>query len=197
MIPRDFYRSPATPDDGVKHYRPTSLTRRLNVVMLAGGVGVMLWLARNAADMERWLAVGGLLLVAVFMAVGVAYVSTVRVAIDARSIVRTWLCGRRLVVWEDIRQLGLSQYKGSVSLVIRQKKKRFMSLSSDTFDWQDIRCMHRDILLALGLDTQPMWPASPRYLGFVDVEQVLRYKRFLAEDPGHGVRMPSEPSSHE
>ena len=131
------------------------------------------------------------------MAVGVAYVSTVRVAIDARSIVRTWLCGRRLVVWEDIRQLGLSQYKGSVSLVIRQKKKRLMSLSSDTFDWQDIRCMHRDILLALGLDTQPMWPASPRYLGFLDVEQVLRYKRFLAEAPGRGVRMPSEPSSHE
>jgi hypothetical protein len=197
MIPRDFYRSPAAPDDGVKHYRPTSLTRRLNVVMLAGGVGVMLWLARNTADMERWLAVGGLLLVAVFMAVGVAYVSTVRVAIDARSIVRTWLCGRRLVVWEDIRQLGLSQYKGSLSLVIRQKKKRLMSLSSDTFDWQDIRCMHRDILLALELDTQPMWPASPRYLGFVDVEQVLRYKRFLAEAPGREFRVPSEASSHE
>jgi hypothetical protein len=187
MIPRDFHRSPVIPDTGVKHYRPTALTRMRNVVMLAGGIGVMLWLARNAADMERWRAVGGLLLIAVFMAVGLAYVSTVRVAIDARSVVRTWLGGRRLIVLDEIRQLGLSQYKGSVSLVIQQKKKRLMSLSSNTFDWQDIRCMHRDILLALGLDNQPMWPRSPDYLGFVDVEQVLRYKRFLAEAPGRGV----------
>jgi hypothetical protein len=187
MIPRDFHRSPVTPDTGVKRYRPTSVTRRLNVVMLAGAIGVMLWLAKNASDLQRWFSVVGLLLIAFFMAALLAYVSTVRVAIDARSIVRTWLGGRRVIVLEDIAKLGLSQYKGSVSLVIRPRKKRRMSLSSDTFDWQDIRCMHRDILLALRLDDQPMWPQSPRFIGFLDVEQVLRYRRFLAEAPGRGV----------
>lgn len=184
MTPRDFYRSPPTPDTGVKHYRPAAYVGRLNVVMLLAGIGFMLWLARNAADQTRWLATGVLLLVAVLMVAGLAYVSTVRVAIDARTVTRTWLGGRRLIVLEDIRQLGLSQYKGTVSLVIRHRTKRGMTLTSDTFDWQDIRCMHRDILLALGLDSEPMWPQSPRYLGFVDVEQVLRYKRFQAEVSG-------------
>ena len=176
----DFHRSPA-PDIEVKHYRPTSAGRWRNVVILMVGVGGALWFARNATDHARWLAAGLWGLVAVLLATGLVYVSTVRVAIDARTIRRTWLAGRRTIVLEEIAQLGLSQYKGTVSLVIRQRRKLFMSLSSDTFDWQDIRCMHRDILLALGLDTPPMWPQDPSYLGYLDVEQVLRYKRFKEE----------------
>lgn len=184
MTPHDFYLSPATPDTDVKHYCPTSQMRGLNVVMFGAGIGVMLWFAIGAAWQARWPAAGGLLLFAMLMTAGLAYVLTVRIAINARAIERTWLGGQRVIVLEDIRMLGLSQYKGTVSLVIRVRRKRGLRLTSDTFDWQDIRCMHRDILLALGLDSEPMWPQSHRYLGFLDVEQVLRYKRFQAEDSG-------------
>lgn len=181
MRPRDFHRSPATADSEIKHYRPTSAGRWRNIIILGVGVGGTLWFARNAADRTHWLATGLWGLVAVLLATGLVYVLTVRVAIDARTIRRTWLAGHRTIVLEEIGQLGLSQYKDTVSLVIRQRRRLFMSLSSDTFDWQDIRCMHRDILLALGLDTQPMWPGSPRHVGSLDVEQVLRYRRFQAE----------------
>jgi hypothetical protein len=112
---------------------------------------------------------------------GVAYVATVRVVIDDRAFASTWLVGRRVIVLEDIAQLGLVQYKGTVSLLIRKSRWRQLSLSSDAFDWQDVRCMHRDILLALSLDTEPMWPTAPRWLGMLDVAAVLRYRRFQAE----------------
>ncbi len=181
MTPRDFNRCPAATDAEIKHYRPTSAGRWRNIIILGVGVGGTLWFARNAADHAHWLAAAMWGLFAVLMATGLVYVSTVRVSIDARTVVRTWLGGRRTIVLEEIGQLGLSQYKGTVSLVIRQRRKLFMSLTSNTFDWQDIRCMHRDILLALGLDTQPMWPGSPRHVGSLDVEQVLRYRRFQAE----------------
>jgi hypothetical protein len=181
MAPRDFCFSATTPDAGGKHYGPPSYMCRTNVVMLVVGIGVMLWLTSRAVEQARWLHVGVLLLAAVLMGAGLAYVATVRVTIDKRTIERTWLGGRRVIVLEDIGKLGLSQYQGTVSLVIRGRQKGAMRLSSDTFDWQDIRRMHRDILLALGLDSEPMWPQSPRYLGFLDVEQVLRYKRFQAE----------------
>ncbi len=85
---------------------------------------------------------------------------------------------------EDIAQLGLVQYKGTLSLLIRKSRWRQLSLSSDTFDWQDVRCMHRDILMALGLDTEPMWPTAPRWLGTLDVAAVLRFRRFQAEMQG-------------
>jgi hypothetical protein len=182
---RAFLRTPAAPDTKVRLYHPTSAGCWRNIIILTVGVGGALWFARNTADHTHWLATGAWVLAAVLMVTGLVYVLTVRVAIDARTITRTWLGGRRTIVLEEIGQLGLSQYKRTVSLVIRQRRKRFMALTSDTFDWQDIRCMHRDILLALGLDTQPMWPGSPRHVGSLDVEQVLRYKRFQAEMSGH------------
>lgn len=191
MRPCDFYRPRAIPDTGVKHYRPTPQMRSLNVVMLGSGIGVILWLLRNAAWQTHWLAAGALLLVAALMAAGLVYALTVRVTIDPQAIQRNWLCGRRAMVLKDIRQLGLAQYKGSVTLMISVRQKPSMSLSSDMFGLQDIRCMHRDILLAIGLDDEPMWPRSPRYLGFLDVEQVLRYRRFQAEVSG-GAKATSE-----
>jgi hypothetical protein len=116
--------------------------------------------------------------------VGAVYVATVRVVIDDRTFVRTWLVGRRVIVLEDIAQLGLVQYKGTVSLFISKSRWRQLSLSSDVFDLQDVRYMHRDILLALGLDTEPMWPTAPRWLGMLDVAGVLNYRRFQAEMRG-------------
>lgn len=181
MSSRDFFRSPPTHVADEKHYRSAPHAYGLTVVMLWAGIGGMLWLARDLAGQGRWPAAGVFFLVAGLLAIGLVYVSTVRVAIDARTIVRTWLGGRRLIVLEDTARLGLWQYKGTLSLTIRDTKKRSIRLTSDTFDWQDIRCMHRDILLALGLDSEPMWPQSPRYLGFLDVEQVLRYKRSQVE----------------
>lgn len=177
MEPRDFYRPTAVPGSEIKHYRPRPPTRMLYAALLVGCIGFFLWLLRGTAWRADWL----LLLIAVSMVIGLIYALTVRVVIDARTITRSWLAGRRVVVLENIGKLGFTQYKGSVSLLIRGTKKRGMNLlrfSSDTFDLQDIRCMHRDILLALGLDDEPTRPQSPVRLGFMDIEQMLRYKHF-------------------
>jgi hypothetical protein len=36
----------------------------------------------------------------------------------------------------------------------------------------------------LGLDTEPMWPTVPRWLGMLDVAAVLGHRRFQAEMQG-------------
>ncbi|MDE2281115.1 MAG: hypothetical protein KGK04_16215 [Xanthomonadaceae bacterium] len=177
MDPRGFYRPTAIPDSEIKHYCPRPRTRMFYAALLVGCIGFFLWLFRGMAWRADWL----LLLIAVSIVIGLIYALTVRVVIDARTITRSWLAGRRVVVLESIEELGFDQgVKGGPSLVIRGTKKRsvnLLTLSSDIFELQDIRCMHRDILLALGLDDdEPMWREGP--LGYLDVQQVLRYKHF-------------------
>lgn len=169
---------------GSKHYSPRLQTRLLNTVGLLVCGGMALWWAWRGLGNQHPLLAGLFALGAAVAVIGLAYVATVHVVIDDRTFVRTWLAGRRVIVLEDIAQLGLVQYKGKVSLLIRKSRWRQLSLSSDTFDWQDVRCMHRDILLALGLDTEPMWPTAPRWLGMLDVAAVLSYRRFQAEMQG-------------
>jgi len=180
----DINGSLATPGAGGKHYSPFPQTRLLNTLVLLVCSGWALWMAWRGLGNHHPMLAGAFVLGAVVAITGVAYVATVRVVIDDRTLVRTWLMGRRVIVLEDIAQLGLVQYKGTVSLLVRKSRWRQLSLSSDTFDWQDVRCMHRDILLALGLDTEPMWPTAPRWLGMLDVAAVLSYRRFQAERQG-------------
>jgi hypothetical protein len=180
----DINGSLAAPGTGGKQYSPCPQTRLLNTLALLLCGGVALWMAWRGLGNHHPLLAGVVALGAVLAITGVAYVTTVRVVIDDRTLVRTWLMGRRVIVLEDIAQLGLVQYKGTVSLLIRKSRWRQLSLSSDAFDWQDVRCMHRDILLALGLDTEPMWPTVPRWLGMLDVAAVLSYRRFQAERQG-------------
>lgn len=180
----DINGSHAAPGTGSKHYSPCPQTRLLNTLALLVCGGVALWGVWRGLGNHHPLLAGVFALGAAVAITGLAYVATVRVVIDDRTLVRTWLVGRRVIVLEDIAQLGLAQYKGTVSLIIRKSRWRQLSLSSDTFDWQDVRCMHRDILLALGLDTEPMWPAAPRWLGMLDVAAVLSYRRFQAEMQG-------------
>ncbi|RDI96869.1 hypothetical protein DVT68_19265 [Dyella solisilvae] len=180
----DINGSQATPGTGGKHYSPRPQSRLLNTLALLVCGGVALWGAWRGLGNHHPLLAGLFALGAVVAITGLAYVATVRVVIDDRTFVRTWLLGRRVIVLEDIAQLGLVQYKGTVSLLVRRSRWRQLSLSSDTFDWQDVRCMHRDILLALGLDTEPMWPTAPRWLGMLDVAAVLSYRRFQAEMQG-------------
>lgn len=174
----------AGPGTGSKHYSPCPQTCLLNTLALLVCGGVALWGAWRGLSNHHPLLAGIFALGAIYAITGLAYVATVRVVIDDRTLVRTWLVGRRVIVLEDIAQLGLVQYKGTVSLLIRKSRWRQLSLSSDAFDWQDVRCMHRDILLALGLDTEPMWPTAPRWLGMLDVAAVLSYRRFQAEMQG-------------
>lgn len=147
-----------------------------------------LWEAWQGLGNNHPLIAGLFALGAAVAVTGLAYVVTVRVVIDDHTLVRTWLVGRRVIVLKDISQLGLVQYKGTVSLLIRKSRWRQLSLSSNTFDMQDVRCMHRDILLALGLDTEPMWPTAPRWLGMLNVAGVLSYRRFQAEMQGSDGR---------
>jgi hypothetical protein len=181
LSPYDINGSHAAHDTGSKRYNPRSQARLLNTLVLLVCGGMALWGAWRGLGNHHPLLAGASALAAAVAVAGLAYVATVRVVIDNRTLVRTWLIGRRVIMLEDIARLGLVQYKGTVSLVIRTSRWRQLSLSSDTFDWQDVRCMHRDILLALGLDTEPMWPAAPRWLGMLDVAAVLRYRRFQAE----------------
>lgn len=176
--------SHVAPDTVSKHFNPLPQARLLNTVALLVGGGMALWEAWRGLGNHHPVLAGAWALGAAVAVAGLAYVATVRVVIDDRTLVRTWLLGRRVIVLEDIAQLGLVQYKGTVSLVIRTSRWRQLSLGSDTFDWQDLRCMHRVILLALGLDTEPMWPTAPRWLGMLDVAAVLRYRRFQAEMQG-------------
>jgi len=188
---RDFYRPTAVPDSEIKHYRPLPRTRMFCAALLVGCIGFFLSLLRGATWRTDWQ----LFLIAVLMVIGLIYALTVRVAIDARTITRSWLAGRRVVVLENIGELGFDQsVKGGPSLVIRGKKKRsvnLLTLSSDIFELQDIRCMHRDILLALGLDDdEPMWHGGS--LGYLDVQQVLRYKRFKEDAARRGSAASAE-----
>jgi|GEM_PF-1901820 len=176
--------SHGVPTTGSKHYSPRPQTRALNTLALLVCGGVALWWAWQGLGNHHPLLAGIFALGAAVAIAGAVYVATVRVVIDDRTLVRAWLVGRRVIVLEDIAQLGLVQYKGTVSLLIRKSRWRQLSLSSDAFDWQDVRCMHRDILLALGLDTEPMWPTAPRWLGMLDVAAVLSYRRFQAEMQG-------------
>lgn len=176
--------SHATVGAGSKHYSPHPPMRLLNSLALLVCGGWALWEGWRGLGTHHPLLACVCALGAVVAVTGLAYVATVRVVIDDRTLVRTWLVGRRIIVLEDIAQLGLVQYKGTVSLVIRKSRWRQLSLSSNSFDWQDVRCMHRDILLALGLDTEPMWPTAPRWQGMLDVAAVLNYRRFQAEMQG-------------
>lgn len=178
--------SNAASDTKSKQYSPYPQTRALNTLALLVCGGMALWWAWRGMGKHHPLLAGVFALGAAVAIAGLAYVATVRVFIDDRTLVRTWLLGRRVIVLEDIAQLGLVQYKGTVSLLIRKSRWCQLSLSSNTFDWQDVRCMHRDILLALGLDTEPMWPAAPRWLGMLDVAAVLSYRRFQTEMQGSG-----------
>lgn len=153
--------SHAVPDTGNKHYSPRPQTRLLNTLALLVCGGMALWWAWQGLGNHHPLLAGSFALGAAGAIAGVVYLATVRVVIDDRTLVRTWLAGRRVIVLEDIAQLGLVQFKGTVSLLIRKSRWRQLSLSSDAFGLQDVRCMHRDILLALGLDTEPMWPTAP------------------------------------
>ncbi|MGC1551116.1 MAG: hypothetical protein WA777_21540 [Rhodanobacter sp.] len=184
LSPGDINGSHAVPDTGSKYYSPCPQTRLLNTLALLVCGGMALWWAWRGLGNHHPLLASIFALGAVVAIVGVVYVVTVRVVIDDRTLVRAWLVGRRVIVLDDIAQLGLVQYKGTVSLLIRKSRWRQLSLSSDAFDWQDVRCMHRDILLALGLDTEPMWPTAPRWLGMLDVAAVLSYRRFQAEMQG-------------
>lgn len=180
----DINGSQATLGTASKHYCPRPQSRLLNTLALLVCGGVALWEAWRGLSNHHPLLAGIFASGAAVAITGLAYVATVRVIIDDRTFVRTWLVGRRVIVLEDIAQLGLVQYRGTVSLLVRRSRWRQLSLSSDTFDWQDVRCMHRDILLALGLDTEPMWPTAPRWLGMLDVAAVLSYRRFQAEMQG-------------
>lgn len=180
----DIIGSHAASGTESKHYSPCPQTRLLNTLALLFCGGGALWMAWRGLGNHHPLLAGVFALGAAVAIASVAYMATVRVVIDDRALIRTWLVGRRVIVLEDIAQLGLVQYKGTVSLLIRRSRWRQLSLSSDTFDWQDVRCMHRDILLALGLDTEPMWPTAPRWLGILDVAAVLSYRRFQAEMQG-------------
>lgn len=176
--------SHAAPGSGSKHYSPRPQTRLFNTLALLLCGGTALWWAWRGLGNHHPLLAGTFVLGAAVAITGMVYVATVRVVIDDRTFVRTWLVGRRVIVLEDIAQLGLVQYKGTVSLLIRKSRWRQLSLSSDVFDQQDVRYMHREILLALGLDTEPMWPTAPRWLGMLDVAGVLNYRRFQAEMRG-------------
>jgi hypothetical protein len=173
--------APGGSDTKNKHYSPYPQTRVLNALALLVYAGMLLWWAWRGLGNHHPLLAGVFVLGAAALIAGMPYVATVRVLIDDRTLVRTWLLGRQVIVLETIAQLGLVQYKGTVSLSIWKSRWRHLSLSSNTFDWQDVRCMHRDILLALGLDTQPMWPTAPRWLGKLDVAAVLRYRRFQSK----------------
>lgn len=184
LPPGDIKVSRAIPDLGGRHYSPLPRTRLLNTLaLLVCGGGALWWAWKGLGNHHPLLAISFALGAAVAFA-AVVYVGTVRVVIDDRTLMRAWLLGRRVLVLEDIAQLGLVKYKGTVSLLIRKSRWRQLSLSSDVFDWQDVRCMHRDILLALGLETEPMWPTAPHWLGMLDVAAVLRYRRFQAEMQG-------------
>jgi hypothetical protein len=184
FAPGGIIGSHAVPGAGSKHYSPRPLTRLLNTLALLLCGGVALWWAWRVLGNHHPLLAGIFVLGAAVAITGMVYVATVSVVIDDRTFARTWLAGRRVIVLEDIAQLGLVQYKGTVSLFISKSRWRQLSLGSDVFDLQDVRYMHRDILLALGLDTEPMWPTAPRWLGMLDVAGVLNYRRFQAEMRG-------------
>jgi hypothetical protein len=127
------------------------------------------------------IALGGVALIDALLFTCAVYWSTVRVAIDERVLVRTWLWNRRVVVLQDICQLSLLSGKDTLMLLIRYGKRQSISLTSNAFDKQDVRRMHRDILVNLGFDSEPMWPTNPGYFGRLDIAQMLRYRRFQRE----------------
>lgn len=172
---------PSDSDLTIKRYSPWRGSLIPNWVLFGAWIGITIWLAPKAIAQGALLLCGVFALIDALLFTCLVYWSTVRIAIDGRAIVRTWLWGRRVVVLEDIGQMSLFQAKDSLVLHIRYGQKQSMSLTSNAFDKQDVRRMHRDILVALGFRSEPMWPTNPGYFGRLDIAQMLRYKRFQEE----------------
>jgi hypothetical protein len=94
---------------------------------------------------------------------------TVRIEMDAQSIVRSWMFGSTIVPIRKINLLNWGGSKGQQILTIRFEQ-RWIQLSSLTFTRPQLHEIQDDILAFRGLEGQPLWPPMAPY---VDIDKML------------------------
>jgi hypothetical protein len=111
--------------------------------------------------------------VAVLLSIWLIFMLTTRVDMNDRSIVRSWLFGRKVVPIEDITKLQWGGARGQTILTVMYGKRRFIGLSSIVVSRENLLGMQKDILALHGLEGESLWPPMAPY---VDIQKMTELK---------------------
>lgn len=156
-----------------KHYAPSMRSRLSGLVVVVPGSTLCFWVGVSLA--LQWHVFVGVVYVVLGMLLilRLLYGLTMRVDMDTKSIMRTWLLGRRIVPIDDIHRLSWGGGRGQLLLGIHYGKKRHIQLGSTELTKEELREMQRDILAIRGLEGEPLWPRMTEY---VDIDKMIERK---------------------
>lgn len=160
----------------VRYYSPSSSSRFIALLVGLPAIGLCFWVSVKALSDAPILVAGLFALLGVGLAIQVLFSLTLRVAMDAHSITRSWLLGRTVVPVDAIHRLSWGGSRGTLILTIRYGAKRFIQLSSHAIARPSLREIHDAVLAARGLEGVPLQPPFAEHVGYVDIDDMIKAK---------------------
>ncbi|MFC5743777.1 hypothetical protein [Dyella tabacisoli] len=160
----------------VKSYRPSSTSQFVTLLVGLPGTALCFWVSAKAVGQAPILVACAFVALGVVLAMHVLFDLTLRIAMDAHSITRSWLFGSKVVPVSEIHRLSWGGARGVLILTIHYGAKRFIQISSNSLARQELRAIHNDVLVALGLEGVPMRPLFAEYVGYVDIDEMIKMK---------------------
>lgn len=160
----------------VKNYVPASTSRAVTLLVGIPGIALCFWAGAKAVGQAPILVSCALVAVGIVLARQVLFDATMRVEMDAHSITRSWLFGSTIVPIDEIHRLSWGGARGVLILTIHYAAKRFIQISSNSIERNELRAIHNDVLAARGLEGVPLMPRFAEYVGYVDIDETLKMK---------------------
>lgn len=160
----------------IRSYRPTSISRFVTLLVGIPGIALCFWAGTKAVGQVPVIVACAFVALGVVLAVKVLFDLTLRVVMDAQSITRSWQFGSAVVPIKEIHRLAWGGARGVLILTIHYGAKRFIQISSNSLEKNELRAIHNDVLAALGLEGVPLMPRFAEYVGYVDIDETLKMK---------------------
>jgi len=156
-----------------EHYAPSTRSRLSALVIIVPGSTLCFW-AGVSLTLQGHVFVGAaFVLLGILLILRLVYGLTMRVDMNAKSIIRSWLFGRRAVPIYDIHRLSWGGGRGQLFLSIHYDKKCCIQLGSTELAKEELRKIQLDILAIRGLEGEPLWPRMAEY---VDIDKMIERK---------------------
>jgi len=160
----------------VKCYHPSLASRFLTLSVGLPGAVLFVWAGVKGVSQAPVFVACALIALGIVLAIKILFDLTLCVEIDAHSITRSWLFGRRVVPINEIHRLSWGGSRGVLVLIIHYGAKRTIQIPSSSIAKGELRALHDGVLTALGLEGIPLRPRFAEYVGYVDIDEMLKMK---------------------
>lgn len=154
-------------------YTASMRSRLSALVIVVPASTLCFWVAMSVVLKGHVFICAAFIVMGVLLSMRLAYGLSMRVDMDTKSIVRTWLFGRTIVPIDNIHRLSWGGGRGNVFLSIHYGKKHSIQLGSTELAKEELREIQRDILSFRGLEGEPLWPRMAEY---VDIDKMIEQK---------------------